>query len=204
MKNRVNLFTDEYKPKIVLITLGFAGFVWSFTALLVAILTFSAYSTWRTDAELAEPFASSYEEKQSMIRVLTDTRDSRLNDETLMAQVENLKRQLEARVLLIGELEKREQLKNQGFSALLLDLAEHHQQGVWLKRIRVSEQQLQLMGGTANASAVPKWIKNLKQADYFAGRKFAGATMYRDETDALQFEIGAQLAPLINGATVDE
>jgi Tfp pilus assembly protein PilN len=204
VKNRVNLFTDDYKPKQLLVTLGFAGFVWSLATLVIALFTFFAYSSWRTDADAAEPFATSYEEKQSMIRVLSDAKDGRLNDETLMMQVETLERQLQARVLLIGELEKKEQLKNQGFSALLRDLAEYHQDGVWLKRIRVSEQQLQLMGGTASAAAVPQWIKSLKQADYFAGRKFAAATMYRDETDVLQFEIGAQLTPLINGDVIDE
>jgi Tfp pilus assembly protein PilN len=204
MKNRVNLFTDEFKPKRILITLGFAGVIWSVAAMVIAISTFFAYSTWRTSADAAEPFASSYDEKQSMIRVLTDARDNRLNDETLMLQIDTLQKQLRARVLLINELEKKEQLKNQGFSSLLHDLAANHQDGVWLKRIRVSEQQLQLMGGTANAAAVPHWIKNLKQADYFTGKKFAGATMYRDELDVLQFEIGAQLTPLINGAETNE
>ena len=204
MKNRVNLFTDDFKPKRILLTLGFAGVVWSVTALVIAVFTFFAYSNWSVEADLAEPFASSYAEKQSMIRVLTDARDGRLNDETLMLQVETLQKQLRARTLLINELEKKEQLKNQGFSSLMRDLAENHQEGVWLKRIRVSEQQLQLMGGTESASAVPHWIKNLKQANYFTGRKFAAATLYRDESDVLQFEIGAQLTPLITGTETNE
>jgi Tfp pilus assembly protein PilN len=204
MKHRVNLFTDEYKPQQMLVTLGFAGVVWSFTVVVIAVFTFAAYSSWRTEADAAEPFANAHEEKQSMINILTETRDGRLNDETLMLQIESLQKQVQARALLINELEKKEQLKNQGFSTLLHDLAYHHQDGVWLKRIRVSEQQLQLMGGTADAAAVPQWIKNLKQADYFIDRKFAGATLYRDEFDVLQFEIGAQLTPLITGAVIDE
>ena len=188
----------------MLITLGFAGVVWTITALAIAIFTFVAYSSWRIHADIAEPFVSQYEEKQSMINVLTETRDGRLNDETLMARVEVLQKQLDARLLLINELEKKEQLKNQGFSSLLTDLAEYHKDGVWLKRIRVSEQQMQLSGGASDAAIVPQWINSLKQADYFAGRKFAAATMYRDESDALQFELGAELTPLIGGAEADE
>ena len=47
-----------------------------------------------------------------------------------------------------------------------------------------------------NPQAARKWISKLREADYFIGRKFAGARMFRNDKDELSFVISSDLAEL--------
>jgi Tfp pilus assembly protein PilN len=137
-----------------------------------------------------------YNQQSSMLTMLTQARDTRAQDPALLAEVQKLQKEARDKGLLLEELKGREQLKNQGFSMLMDDLSTSHVEGVWLTRISIAEQRIRMEGATLESSKVPQWVSKLRDSDYFSGRSFAGARMFRDDEDNLNFVISSSLVEI--------
>ena len=145
-----------------------------------------------------------YNQQTKMLKMLTEARDERAQDPELLSSVEKLQNEVRDKALLLEELRGREQLKNQGFSTLMEDLSFSHVDGVWLTRININEQRIRMEGATLESSKVPLWVSKLKDSNYFAGRSFAGARMFRDDADELNFVISSELKELAIEAAVSD
>lgn len=196
MKYRVNLFPKELKPQLDLFTAGFVLLMW----LLSSVILFSVSESYQreyTEIQAAtKDTQQEYNQQTQMLKMLTEARDKRAQDPELLAQVEKLQGEVRDKALLLEELRGREQLKNQGFSALMEDLSESHVDGVWLTRININEQRIRIEGATLESSKVPLWVSQLRDSSYFSGRSFAGARMFRDDRDELNFVISSDLVEL--------
>jgi hypothetical protein len=190
MKTRVNLYLDEFKLKYELFTLGTCFVVWGMSIVLVVLGTYLSKNQLEQIRFDSQQVEMRHVSKKKLVDTLTSERDSRQRDPQLISAIEMMQRQLSAQQAILSELAKQEQLKSQGFSLLMLDLANNQQDDLWLKRIRVEEQQLLLTGGASGAASLPRWVGRLKQAEYFSGKQFDAAKVYRDEEDILNFEIG--------------
>lgn len=196
MKYRVNLFPEELKPKLNLFTAGFVLLMW----LLSGVVLFAMSEHYRykyQEIQIAtRDTQQKYNQQNGMLKMLTAARDKRAQDPALLAEVQKLQNEARDKRLLLDELRGREQLKNQGFSMLMSDLSSSHVEGVWLTRISIAEQKIRMEGATIESSKVPKWVSKLRESEYFTGRSFAGARMFRDESDNLNFVISSDLVQL--------
>lgn len=196
MKYRVNLFPDELKPKLNLFTAGFVLLMWLFSGVLLFGIS-EHYRYKYQDIQIAtRDTQQQYNQQNSMLKMLTEARDNRAQDPALLAEVQKLQNEAREKGLLLDELRGREQLKNQGFSMLMSDLSSSHIDGVWLTRISIAEQKIRMEGATNESSKVPQWVSRLRNSEYFTGRSFAGARMFRDEADNLNFVISSDLVQL--------
>ena len=204
MKYRVNLFPQELKPKLNLFTASFVILMW----LLSGVILFAVSETYRQEylatQRATQDIQQKYSQQQSMLNMLTQARDNRAQDPNLLADVQRLQNEVRDKSLLLDELRGREQLKNQGFSTLMEDLSNSHVDGVWLTRININESKIRMEGATIESAKVPFWVSRLKDSDYFAGRSFAGARMFRDDTDNLNFVISSELVELTIEAQAEQ
>ena len=53
------------------------------------------------------------------------------------------------------------------------DLANYHNQNLWLTRIDIDTQKIRLSGQTIAPSSIPQWLKKLQQSPFFQGKAFS-------------------------------
>ena len=196
MKYRVNLFPEELKPKLQLFTAGFVLLMWLFSGVVLFAISEHYHHKYRDIQVATRDIQQKYNQQTKMLKMLTNARDTRAQDPALVAQVQKLQNEARDKGLLLEELRGREQLKNQGFSMLMEDLALNHVDGVWLTRISINEQKIRMEGATVESAKVPFWVSQLRESNYFSGRSFAGARMFRDDQDKLNFVISSELVEL--------
>lgn len=197
MKYRVNLFPQELKPKLQLVTLNFMLFIWCVSILVMFVLAEHFQERYLVTQKRTQAIQTDYNTKKTLLETLTKARDNRAQDPKLLESVKRLQGEERAKYLLLSELKGREQMKNQGFSVLMKDLAENHIPDIWLTRISISEQKIWIEGGALKSEKLPVWVSQLKESEYFRGRDFAGARMFRNEQDELNFVISSDLGELI-------
>lgn len=181
MKTRVNLYLPELRPRRVLVTLEFCLAVWLLAALGMGGASFWMNQQAQSAKAEAQPLLQMHQQKQTEVQQLTQRVANRKVDRRLEQQIQALQQQLQAKQLLVGELEQQSLLKNEGFAPLLQALADAHDNRLWLTRIHVQERQLHLAGATTAANAVPQWISQLQQNDYFVGKSFERARLFEDD-----------------------
>lgn len=196
MKNRVNLFPQELKPKLKLFTVNVVLLLWTFSTFLLFAVSQNYQAKYDDIQAKTRNIQEEYNTKSKTLKMLKEARDTRAQDPALVAVVDKLQREATDKRLLLEELRGREQLKNQGFSMLMRDLSQQHVDNIWLTRINIEEQKIRIEGATLESASVPVWVNRLKESDYFAGRSFAGARMFRDDEDDLNFVISSDLAEM--------
>ncbi len=204
MKNRINLFPDELKPKLELFSLGAVLLAWMLSGVVLFSVSQSYQSKYQQIRVDTRDIQTEYKSQQTVLSSLQQMRDNRAQDPALIAAVEKLQNEARDKKLLLDELRGREQLKNQGFSMLMFDLAESHVPEIWLTRISINESKIRIEGSTLESAKVPLWVSQLRNSDYFAGRSFAGAKMFRDDDDDLNFVISSDLTELEIESAVSE
>ena len=102
-----------------------------------------------------------------------------------MAVFAGLQASLQEKQRLKQALSEREALKSASFSLMLRELAEQHHSDLWLTRIMVDEANMSFDGQSLRPEALPQWIGRLGQTEYFSGKQFDQARVYREEQNLL-------------------
>jgi len=197
MKYRINLYPSELRPKVELLTVTFVFIVCSVAAVLLFVVSSNYQQSYDEIQVQTRDTQNLYSEKTTKLNTLTSQRDNRKQDTLLVSQVEKLQTEVRAKQLLLEELKGREQLKNHGFSSLMLELAQNHKPNLWLTRINISENKVRMEGRASESQIVPAWMRQLRHSDYFAGRNFAAARMFLNDEGSLNFIISSDLAELV-------
>lgn len=196
MKYRINLFPDELKPKLDLFTLNFVMVLWLVAGLGVLAVTHYSQQIYIETQASTQKVQQEHAKRKTMFDTLKQARDTRAQDPGLLAKQKKLSGEERAKSLLLDELQGRERLKNQGFSMLMRDLSNRHITEIWLTQISIEESRVRIEGGSTDSSKVPFWVSRLRESEYFSGRNFAGARMYRNDEDDLTFVISSDLQGL--------
>lgn len=196
MKYRINLFPDELKPKLDLFTLNFVLVLWLVAGLGVLAFTHYAQQVYIETQASTQKIQQEHAKRKAMFDTLKQARDTRAQDPALLAQQKKLAGEERAKSLLLDELQGRQRLKNRGFSMLMRDLSKQHIKEIWLTQIAIEENKVRIEGGATDSSKVPFWVSKLRESEYFSGRHFAGARMYRNDDDELTFVLSSDLQGL--------
>ena len=191
MKTRINLYLDEFKPTIVLVSLNFSLLIWMITLIGVVSVATLAYQAKQRSQTYAVQVATEVADKTALLNTLKTQQGTLQQDERLLADLQTSQLQLAAKNQIVDELSRREALKNQGFSSLMQDLAAYHHAGLWLTRISLDDQWLHIEGGVEQSTQVPVWVDNLRQSPFFQGKEFTQAKIYRDDDERLRFVLSS-------------
>ena len=139
MKQRINLYTEEFTPRLDMWSLSSVAVIWSVTAVLLAMVW--AGVSWY-GASLQDNLMAKQRQQQqllSTVSALQQALEQRKPDAGLERQLAQRRHELSNRQLLVNELSLREQIKQQGFADLLDNLAAKNSRDIWLETIQVSE-----------------------------------------------------------------
>jgi Tfp pilus assembly protein PilN len=189
MKNRVNLYHSEFHPKLRLLTLSIVLIVWLFATLCCAAFYFYESSKQQDLKSEVAKIEQNEQQQRLLIEELQNTVDNQEIDPELLKQVEINQQLVSLKKRVLNKLSGHEGLKSSGFSKLMIDLASHNQNGLWLTHISLNGMSVVMEGATINSALVPKWLSSLGQTDYFRGQEFADTRLYRDAEQQLNFVI---------------
>jgi NhaP-type Na+/H+ and K+/H+ antiporter len=188
MKSRVNLYLPEYQPKLELMTLGAVLALFLFLIVLVIGARVYLAIDGATEKQNLQSLQVQIQNKSNLLEQLKLQLEQRKEDPLLTVEFENLQVALQNKERIKAALQDREVLKSASFAMLLRDLAEQHEQSLWLTRINVTEDSMLFNGEAVRPEAVPRWISRLGNTEYFAGKSFDQAELNRDE-DTLTFSL---------------
>ena len=171
---QVNLYTDEFKPKKVVLPLE-----QMIVLPVMVILLFVALSFWldhRLSVQESDISAMQVknDEMSSRLDVLTERANKQRKDESLVSANQRLHAKLVARQQMIDMLDTVVVKDDEGFSGILLSLARQKLDKLWLNSIFIgaSGKEMHIEGRTLNGDLVPQYLQNLRQEASFLGRTF--------------------------------
>jgi Tfp pilus assembly protein PilN len=195
MKSRINLYLAEFKPRLVLLNLNFSLVLWALSLSLIASVYVLTEGKEQTIAQQAKQTDEQYKQKILLVTLLAEELEKRNKDQALLNQLDKVQSDIKDKKAILVELSGREALKQKRFSALMDDLASSHQADLWLKHVRVEQQDLLIEGAMSNAAALPLWLNRLRSANYFAGQQFNNARVFRNEGQQLNFALNSGKEP---------
>ncbi|MEP7705218.1 PilN domain-containing protein [Paraglaciecola sp. 25GB23A] len=201
MKTKVNLYSAEFQPTLRLLSVGILLSSW--LLMVVVLLTFWAVklNQQQTLTDQLNKLNQQNEEQSTLVATLQTGLANRQSDPLLLQEVNKKVSELGVKNRVLQELQGQEDLKTNGFSTLMLDLANHHQTGLWLTQVSLDGHQVKLVGKTLDSSLVPSWINSLGTTAYFKGQEFAETRLFRDAEQQLHFSLSSSPS---EGALVTE
>ena len=189
MKNRVNLYHPHYHPKLRLLSLPIALVFWLFTLICCALVYF--YMSYQQQL-IKDEFAKIEQSKQQQTLLISEMQvalDNIQIDQKLLNRVDKNQQIISHKKRILSEISGQEQLKTNGFSKLMIDLARHHHAGLWLTHINLNGLNVMIEGAANESAIIPKWLSTLGQTEYFKGQEFADTRLYRNSDQQLNFVI---------------
>jgi hypothetical protein len=166
MKSRINLFSAEFKPRLVLLSLNFGLVLWTLSLLGIVSAYVLIKDKEQTIALQAKQINEQHSQKLLLVTLLGEELEKRNKDQTLLTKLDEIQSEIRDKKAILAELSGREALTQKRFSALMGDLAATHQGDLWLKHVSVEQQD-------------------------FAGQQFNNARVYRDEGQQLNFALNS-------------
>jgi hypothetical protein len=140
---------------------------------------------------------SQQNEMSSQVLLLEQQYPRREKNALLDEQIKRLEAELAEQKQLIGYFSSREQGGNVAILQILQGLAEHRQQGVWLRRIYLdgSGRRIHLAGSALRPQQVPAYLQLLGEQDVFNGQEFASLKLARLQERPGQIDFSLESTP---------
>ncbi|MFA3791456.1 PilN domain-containing protein [Aliiglaciecola sp. SL4] len=193
MKTRINFYREDFKSKIILLNLNFLLGLATLSIICVVVAWLWANSALTDAKKQTDSLLFQIVQKKELSKSLIETKDTRAQNMAIVADVEKHLQELAMKRTILDELDSRQTQRGQGYSSLMIGLAENHNANLWLTNISIYDRRLYLEGATTDSKALPQWLSKLNQASYFADTEFAGTRMFRNEDQQLQFILSSNL-----------
>ena len=167
-KQRVNLYIQALRPVPEVLPLSMA--IGLLAAAIGLLLLMVIAAQWLASNSAAELTAAQQQSQQLTEDVANQTASLQQRQPPLLhsQRLQALQQQLEQRRRLLGLLMHHKPLQQRELGAMLDLLARHRSEQLWLQRISLSEQKLQLQGAALGEAGVTAWLSALT-ADAAAG-----------------------------------
>lgn len=187
MKHSINLFQADLIPERPWLTLH--RILLAVALIIVVILLFRAHAAVQLsqlNAELQQHTAERAQAQQQISELSREVSALR-PDLNVQSRLLEYEAEIQTRQQLIGEFQRRSQIRRHHYAGLLTDLARLHLEGIWLTRIQQQDGQILLHGKTLNAGLLPLWMQSFAQSDVLSQRQFNMVELKRDERELLSF-----------------
>lgn len=182
MKRTINLYQDSLKPKKE--RLPFSSVLWlNGAALIVMLVVVTAlnFTLGAKQQKLSEK-TRAIGQLNNEIKTLSAALEKKRDTQSLQQQLERVSAKIENRKRLLAYLESGElSFDATKYGEVMDDLANFHNQNLWLTSIDIDTQTIRLTGQTVEPSSIPVWLKNLQNSPFFQGKSFSSVQF--DEVD---------------------
>ncbi len=195
MMQRVNLYTDELKPRRE--PAQASTLLWSSLALVVALV---AAAVWvrleATDAgERLQALNTQVADLEQRAQRLTAEVEAQRLDPALETALAEVNQAISQRQRLLEQVSGLVDHQDTGFSPYMAALSRQVPERLWLTgfRINLQDDSVQLTGRTRAGGQVPVYLERLGTEPVFNGRQFEQLTLQRDESGRwVEFLIGSR------------
>ena len=174
MKRTINLYHPSLKPKkerLPLLKVLWVNGV-AFGAMLIAVVAFNLLLNAKQ--EKIEQMSASTRQINDEIKTLNDALEKKRDTKTLQQQLEQVNAKIQNRKQLLAYLKSGElSFDATKYGEVMDDLADYHNQNLWLTSINIDTKKIRLSGQTVAPSSIPVWLKNLQQSPFFQGKSFS-------------------------------
>jgi len=194
----VNLYTSLFQENvgspsaIQIVRVGCAAI-----GLAILFCIYSVFTTGVHEDELNNLLLTQQDKRQEVAE-LRQKYGVKKTDDLISSEVEQLKRQVESKTILLGSLVSRSGGTKTGFSHHVEGLARQRIRGLWLTGIDISNggREISLQGFSLRPEYVPKLIQLLRQEPAFRGQQFSSFTMTRKDrkSNDIRFELTSRPA----------
>ena len=185
MKRTINLYHPSLKPQKERLPLS--KVVWvngvAFALMLIAAMAFNVLLNAKQ--EEIEQMSASTRQINDEIKTLNDALEKKRDTKALQQQLEQVNVKIQNRKQLLAYLKSGElSFDATKYGEVMDDLADYHNQNLWLTSINIDTQKIRLSGQTIAPSSIPVWLKNLQQSPFFQGKSFSSVKF--DEVDGAE------------------
>ncbi|WLQ13851.1 hypothetical protein O5O45_29445 [Hahella aquimaris] len=196
---QVNLYVEEFRPRRD--PLSIPVMIAAAVAVMVLGGFYSGYLVWRS-AEVTMSQVAAESRKQALVMEIDTMRkqlEARARDTRLQSDNDRLRLQMQNTEALLAALESG--LKADGgamsYSELMVALARHRQEPLWLQRIRIQQggERLIFSGATLQPDLLPAYLQALGDEPALRGRAFNMLTLKpeQESASARLFEVDTYL-----------
>lgn len=189
MKREINLYHTSLHPVRELLTSARL-----LTALLVILIASSLVRGGYEYAivKLTVHYEQVDSEQQALNKQLAELA-SQMNrqrpERTLLRRTERVELEIASRRALLDEFNRRGTIRRDNLSPVLQELAAIHMDGVWLTRVMIQPNGVELEGRTLEAGLIPRWMAGFAQTTTLAAHRFSVVELRRDSRDILNFAL---------------
>ena len=188
-KNRINLYTQEFKPKRIILSLAHMSLLMLLgICILIATLSFIGLKYQSIKSESNE-LAQALTHQQSLLIEQEAILLRHQPAKALVNQVKQLQQLFALKQSLLTELSNRNKKAKKGYAALLRDLAKTDKGSLWLTHIYASGEKINLLGESLNSDAIPHWLIQFKDFPALSNKQFNTMQIWRNENQQLVFSL---------------
>lgn len=188
MKTNINLLHEEFRPKFEWVCgAHLKGIILLVAILCVLVYSGLSYLHGQVSSQVNSITADIVTQQQT-IEELSGALSARTTDPLLESKLANLKLLSKEKSSLFANIQNLTTLESKSFSLLFDDLSGVKSQDLWLEQFSVTPKTLSLIGKISKPNALPVWVGELSETQFFSGQTFNLASVERDET-GLGFEL---------------
>lgn len=183
MKNQINLLHKEFKPKFVWVCSEHFLLLIAITLIICIAAYMAGISYKNSHQEKLDGLKQQLASSQVTTDELTGSVEQRISDPVLKNQLESFTKKSQAKSVLVSHVRELSTVKQRSFSSLLDSLAQSSSNDLWLTGFDFKSNNINLHGKLANPNALPKWISQLSDTDFFKGQEFGQASVEKIQDD---------------------
>jgi Tfp pilus assembly protein PilN len=196
MKYRLNLYTERFRPKRLLLNRWSLG---AGVGLLVLVVLAGGFAMGLGNSELEQRqqgLAGRQDELQTRLLNMSRQLEGNRRGQALQDAIAVQSQAIAGKQRILEHLANSPLLTESRFSQLMLGLSNSHVQGLWLTRVRADGNNMELDGSSLSEELVPQWLRRLSTQTDFRGRKFGALELTRPEDGSmtrLDFHLSTEL-----------
>ena len=184
MRQSINLYTSELKPRVDWLSLNYAlGYIGALVILLGLISAVDLLG--RRDLAAALTIAETQQQRWlSEIAGFERVIEERAKDPALEAEVDQLERQQKGKLTLRRFLSQEVPGNADGFSTYFADLARYHVRGLRLTEVGLEQggAKVRLRGEVVRGEYITNYVAGLNRSPTFRGKAFRNIELDREGT----------------------
>jgi Tfp pilus assembly protein PilN len=198
MKQQINFYQAQFRPKQVIFPAKQVGIVALVTLLIVLLVAFYIAQQIATQKQTFDVLQQRVETNKKQLAELENELSLRKEDPLLLAQFDDLQKRIAAKKAIYQYLSSHQFGNRTGFSGSLKALSVQHIDDVWLTEFALMNggESLHLIGKVSRSELIPNYIDSLALNQQFHGKQFSAVEIQQpnSSTEHYQFSLKSKVS----------
>jgi hypothetical protein len=192
---QINLYQDQFKEKRLWVSATQVAAVFLVLAGAVAIWSFLLHNQLEKTNQHSLAVKADQSRMTAELASASAELAQLLADPRLDEDIADASRQISARKKVLVFVDANQFGSGEGFSSYLIALSNLHVSDVWLSRIRLAENFVQIKGSSLSAESVPGYFDRFSEEAVFQGNRFDlfKVSRAKDTNWKVDFEIATRI-----------